>query len=126
MCLWEAEPNVPYMYTVAIERLELCEQLQTLVLSNNLVDSVRNLYCCRQLWSINLSGNKVCVCVCMRVCVCVCVCACIFVLAMSCDSPHLAVSLLFKLLIIMTSSIYECIVVETVKHGSHLCALDAL
>ena len=37
----------------------MCCRLQTLVLSDNNIDAVRNVECCRQLWCIDLSGNRV-------------------------------------------------------------------
>lgn len=45
--------------SVAIERLGICRRLQTLVLCGNCIDALRNVDCCRQLWKIDLSGNKV-------------------------------------------------------------------
>ena len=44
---------------VAIERLGVCRRLQTLVLCGNSIDALRNVDCCRQLWKIDLSGNRV-------------------------------------------------------------------
>lgn len=44
---------------VAIERLSPCRQLQALVLRNNSIDAINNIECCRQLWHIDLTGNKV-------------------------------------------------------------------
>ena len=45
--------------SVAIERLGICRRLQTLVLCGNSIDALRNVDCCRQLWKIDLSGNRV-------------------------------------------------------------------
>ena len=46
-------------YSVAIERLSPCRQLQALILHNNSIDAIHNIECCRQLWHIDLTGNKV-------------------------------------------------------------------
>ena len=46
-------------YSVAIERLSSCRQLQALILHNNSIDAIHNIECCRQLWHIDLTGNKV-------------------------------------------------------------------
>ena len=51
--------SFPHPCPVAIERLSPCRQLQALILHNNSIDAIRNIECCRQLWHIDLTGNKV-------------------------------------------------------------------
>ncbi len=43
----------------AIQCLDTCKRLQTLVLHSNAIDTIANLECCRELWNIDLAGNKV-------------------------------------------------------------------
>lgn len=45
--------------TGLIEHLGECVKVQTLVLRDNFIDTIRNLECCHELWNIDLAGNKV-------------------------------------------------------------------
>lgn len=47
------------MYVGGIQCLEVCRQLQTLILHTNAIDTICNLDRCRELWNIDVSGNKV-------------------------------------------------------------------
>ena len=47
----------------AIEELQHCPSLQSLILCNNRISVLHNIASCHQLWSINLTGNRVRVCV---------------------------------------------------------------
>lgn len=42
-----------------IERLSICHKLRTLILSGNNIKAIQNVDCCRQLWNLDISGNKV-------------------------------------------------------------------
>ncbi|CAI8042510.1 hypothetical protein GBAR_LOCUS23587 [Geodia barretti] len=42
-----------------IEELEHCPSLQSLVLSNNSISVLHNLTSCHQLWSLDLTGNRI-------------------------------------------------------------------
>ncbi|XP_064625626.1 uncharacterized protein LOC135486618 isoform X2 [Lineus longissimus] len=44
---------------VAIEKLNLCPKLQTLILRGNTISEVENLSYCSQLWKLDLGNNKV-------------------------------------------------------------------
>ena len=42
-----------------IEQLDDCQKLHTLILQDNVIDSISNIEWCRELWIIDLSGNRV-------------------------------------------------------------------
>lgn len=46
-------------YTVIIEGLFICQKLRTLLLCGNNITEIQNVDCCRQLWNLDVSGNKV-------------------------------------------------------------------
>jgi hypothetical protein len=43
----------------AIEQLDHCPNLRSLIINNNRISVLQNLTCCHQLWAIDLTGNKV-------------------------------------------------------------------
>ena len=47
------------LVAVAIEGLHHCPLLESLVLRCNYVDMLCNLDCCRNLWQLDLTGNRV-------------------------------------------------------------------
>jgi len=49
----------PSLILGEIEALELCPKLESLDLSKNCLEEVENFECCKNLWRINLSNNKV-------------------------------------------------------------------
>ena len=47
------------LVAVAIEGLHHCPLLESLVLRCNYIDMLCNLDCCRNLWQLDLTGNRV-------------------------------------------------------------------
>ena len=48
-----------YYITAVIEHLEECPKLHTLILQDNVIDTINNIEWNRELWNIDLSGNRV-------------------------------------------------------------------